>query len=46
VQGFSYRALVDATLTVTQQLTADERDRLFGRNTANIYRIDVPPRFS
>jgi predicted TIM-barrel fold metal-dependent hydrolase len=42
----TYRALVDATLTVTQQLTADERDRLFCRNTVNIYRIDIPPRFS
>lgn len=39
----SYRALVDATLAVTQGLTADERDRLFCRNTARVYRIDLPP---
>jgi predicted TIM-barrel fold metal-dependent hydrolase len=38
----SYRDLVDATLSVTQQLTGDERDRLFCRNTARVYRIDIP----
>lgn len=38
----SYRDLVDATLAVTAQLTADERDRLFCRNTARVYRLDLP----
>jgi predicted TIM-barrel fold metal-dependent hydrolase len=37
-----YRDLVDATLSVTQQLTADEQDRLFCRNTARVYRITLP----
>ena len=37
----SYRDLVDATLSVTQQLTANERDLLFCRNTARVYRIDL-----
>ena len=37
----SYAALVDATLALTQQLTADERDRLFCRNAARTYRIDI-----
>ena len=38
----TYAALVDATLALTQQLTADERDRLFYRNTVRTYRIDFP----
>lgn len=42
----SYRDLVDATLSVTQQLTADERDRFFCRNTARVYRINIPPQLS
>jgi predicted TIM-barrel fold metal-dependent hydrolase len=36
----SYTALMDATLDATQQLTADERDRFFYRNTVRVYRID------
>ena len=38
----TYAALVDATLALTQQLTADERDRLFYRNTVRTYRINGP----
>ena len=38
----TYAALVDATLALTKQLTADERDRLFYRNTVRTYRIDIP----
>ncbi len=36
----SYPALVTATVAVTSELTADERDRLFYRNTVRTYRID------
>ena len=36
----SYRALVAATVAATAGLSADERDRLFYRNTVRIYRID------
>jgi predicted TIM-barrel fold metal-dependent hydrolase len=36
----SYPALVAATLAVTSELTADERDRLFYRNTVRTYRIE------
>jgi predicted TIM-barrel fold metal-dependent hydrolase len=36
----SYPALVAATVAVTSELTADERDRLFYRNTVRTYRID------
>lgn len=38
----TYPALVGATLAVTGELTADERDRLFYRNTVRTYRIDIP----
>jgi predicted TIM-barrel fold metal-dependent hydrolase len=41
-----YRELVDATLSVTPQLTADERDRFFCRNTARLYRINLQPQQS
>ena len=38
----TYAVLVAATLALTWQLTADERDRLFYRNTVRTYRINGP----
>lgn len=36
----SYPALVEATVRVTKELTADEHDRFFYRNTARTYHFD------
>jgi len=38
----TYAALIHATVALTKKLTADERDRLFYRNTVRTYRIDFP----
>jgi predicted TIM-barrel fold metal-dependent hydrolase len=38
-RAISYPGLVAATVAVTAGLTADERDRLFCRNTVRTYRI-------
>jgi predicted TIM-barrel fold metal-dependent hydrolase len=39
----TYPVLVDATRRAVPDLTSDEEDRFFYRNTVRVYRIDEPP---